>query len=183
VAAFRTNELFSRILFFTFNRAGRKGKSMKIKDCMKRNVSAVSDKTTIREAEKIIADKHIGSLPVIDGQGKLVGLLQLRDLLELVLPDFINLIDDFDFVSDFGVVERRTPSNDVLARPVSSMMHPPISVNSESGLIRAYSLLHKHQLHDLPVVDENRTLVGIASRVDIGTAFISNWNVTQGGDR
>ena len=71
---------------------------MKIKDCMKRNVSAVNAKTSIREAAKIIADKHIGSLPVIDGQGKLVGLLQLRDLLELVLPDFINLIDDFDFV-------------------------------------------------------------------------------------
>ena len=154
---------------------------MKIKDCMKRNVYAVDEHTSIREAAKLFVDKHIGSLPVIDGQGRLVGLLQLRDLLELVLPDFVNLIADFDFVTDFGVIERRIPSNDVLARPVSSIMHAPISVEAESGLIRAYSLLHKHQLHDLPVVDESKALVGIASRVDLGTAFVANWNVTQGG--
>ena len=118
---------------------------------------------------------------MVDTQGKLVGLLQLRDLLELVLPDFLKLLDDLDFIHSFGAVEARIPSADVLARPVSSIMEAPISVNAESGLLRAVSLLHKHQLHDLPVVDENNILVGIASRVDIGAAFVAYWNVTQGG--
>lgn len=154
---------------------------MKIKDCMKQNVYSVREFTSIREAAKVLCDKHIGSLPVINEQGILVGCLQLRDLLELVLPDFINLLDDFDFVPDFGAVERRIPSDDILARPVSSIMHAPISVDAESGLLRAYSMLHKHQLHDLPVVDQAKKLVGIASRVDIGTAFVASWGVTQGG--
>lgn len=154
---------------------------MLIKDCMKQNVYSARPSISIGEAAKIFAEKHIGSLPIVDEQSKLVGLLQLRDLLELVLPDFLKLLDDLDFIPNFGAVETRTPSAEVLARPIHTIMEEPISVNAESGLLRAVSLLHKHQLHDLPVVDENNVLVGIASRVDIGATFVANWNVTQGG--
>lgn len=154
---------------------------MKIRECMKSKVYSISDTTTIRDAAKMFKDKHIGSLPVIDAETHLVGLLRLQDLLDLVLPDFINLIDDFDFAADFGVVEVRVPSEEVLNSPVSSIMHSPVSVEVECGLLRAFSLLYKYKLHDLPVVDEDKKLVGIASRVDIGTAFITNWAVTQGG--
>ena len=154
---------------------------MKIHQCMKHNVVSIRENTTIREAARMFVAKHIGCLPVVDAQGVLVGLLQLRDLLELVLPDFVNLVTDFDFAPDFGAVETRTLDDEILARPVSNIMHPPIAVDAQSGVIRAYSLLHKHQLHDLPVVDAEKHLVGIASRVDIGAAFVSKWNITQGG--
>jgi CBS domain-containing protein len=60
-------------------------------------------------------------------------------------------------------------------------MQPPVSVEADSGLLRAFSMLRKHELHDLPVVDENGILVGIVSRVDAGTAFVANWNATQAG--
>jgi hypothetical protein len=36
-------------------------------------------------------------------------------------------------------------------------------------------MLLQHELHDLPVVKADGVLVGIASRVDIGTAFLSGW--------
>jgi len=154
---------------------------MKIKDCMKRNVYTVTPTTSIAEAAKIFSEKHVGSLPVVNSQGKLVGMVQLRNLLEFVLPDFLKLLDDFDFVPDFGAIEQRVPSAEVLSRPVESIMGSPVSVSAESGLLRAFSLLHQHQIHDLSVVDEQGVLIGIVSRVDIGAAFLSGWNVTQGG--
>jgi len=154
---------------------------MKIKDCMKRNVYTVTPATSIAEAAKIFSEKHVGSLPVVNSQGKLVGMVQLRNLLEFVLPDFLKLLDDFDFVPDFGAIEQRVPSAEVLSRPVESIMGSPVSVSAESGLLRAFSLLHQHQIHDLSVVDEQGVLIGIVSRVDIGAAFLSGWNVTQGG--
>jgi CBS domain-containing protein len=154
---------------------------MQVKDCMKRNVHTISPTASIRQAAGIFAEKHIGSLPVVDADGRLVGLLQLRDLLELVLPDFLKLLDDFDFVPNFGAVEERIPSAEILARPVSEIMQEPVSVEAESGLLRAFALLRKHQLHDLPVVLKDKELVGIASRVDLGTAVVGNWSVTQGG--
>ena len=154
---------------------------MKIKDCMKRNVYTVTPTTSIAEAAKIFSEKHVGSLPVVNSQGKLVGMVQLRNLLEFVLPDFLKLLDDFDFVPDFGAIEQRVPSAEVLSRPIESIMGSPVSVSAESGLLRAFSLLHQHQIHDLSVVDEQGVLIGIVSRVDIGAAFLSGWNVTQGG--
>lgn len=154
---------------------------MQIKDCMKRNVFSITPETAIAEAARLLSEKHIGSLPVVDSNGKLVGLLPLRSLLLIVMPDFINLVEDFDFVADFGAAEERKPDPALLARPVSEIMLPPQAVEETSGLIRAFALIHQHQIHDLPVVDAQGRLVGIVSRVDVGTAFLSSWNITQGG--
>jgi CBS domain-containing protein len=75
----------------------------------------------------------------------------------------------------------RKPAPSLLNRPVREIMLAPESVDEKSGLMRAITILYQHELHDLPVVDAQGKLVGILSRVDVGTAFISNWNVTQGG--
>lgn len=154
---------------------------MKIKDCMKRNVFSITEETTIADAARILAEKHIGSLPVVDAKGRIVGLLTMQSLLMTVMPDFVHLVEDFDFVSDFGAAEERKPDQALLLRRVGEIMLPPEAVEETSGLIRAFALLFQRQLHDLPVVDVKGKLVGIISRVDVGAAFLSNWNVTQGG--
>lgn len=154
---------------------------MQIKDCMKRNVISITTETTIAEAARVLSEKHIGTLPVVDSEGKLVGLLPLRNLLMTTMPDFVLLVEDFDFVSDFGAAEMRKPDKELLSRKASEIMLAPESVEETSGLMRAFAMLHQHQLHDLPVVDKDGRLVGIFSRVDVGSAFLSGWNVTQGG--
>lgn len=155
---------------------------MLVKDCMKSKVFFIREQTSIAEAAAIFSTHHIGSLPVVDAVGKLVGLLQLHELLGLVLPDFVNLIGDFDFVHSFGAVEARLPDDETLRQPVTTRMHAPVVVEAESGLLRAYSLLHKHDLHDLPVVDHAGHLVGIVSRVDVGVAIVASWNETRAGN-
>ncbi len=155
---------------------------MLVKDCMKQNVISISPETSTAEAAHIFFSQHIGSLPVVDKQGKLIGLLQLRDLLNLVLPDFLNLVNDFDFVHNFGAVENRMPSTSELSAPIQGLMHAAIAVEADSGLLRAFSILHKHEIHDLPVVDTTGSLVGIVSRVDVGTAFLNNWFPIPGGE-
>ncbi|MBN2388291.1 MAG: CBS domain-containing protein [Anaerolineales bacterium] len=154
---------------------------MRIKDCMKHNVFYIRHSATLADAVKMFCEHHIGTLPVVDDQERLIGILQLRDLLSLVMPDFVRLVDDFDFVQDFGAVENRQPDEDELRRPVSAYMQDPLSVDENCGLLRASSVLHHDQVYDLTVVDSDGRLVGIASRVDIALAFLSGWNVTQAG--
>lgn len=154
---------------------------MQISDCMKREVFSINQESTLREAVIVFTQRHIGTLPVVDDGNTLVGLLQLRDMITLVMPDFVKLIADLDFVTNFGAAEYRKPEEELLAQNVKAYMQPPESVDSSSGLLRASALLYKHDLHDLPVVNAEGKLVGIASRVDIGTAFLRSWNVTQGG--
>lgn len=152
---------------------------MNIADCMKRNVVSIPETFTIRETAIVFVKKHVGLLPIVDQNNKLVGVVGLRDLLSLELPDFINFVADLDFVHDFGAVETTRPSAEVLDKSIKTLMHPPITVSEDSGLLRAYALMLQHQLHDMPVVSNDGKLVGMASRVDIGTAIISAWAAVE----
>jgi CBS-domain-containing membrane protein len=153
---------------------------MNVKASMKKQVVTVQDTDDLGTAAKQFVKHHVGMLPVINEEGKLVGVLQLRDLLTLILPAFTSLMDDFDFVSDFGAMESIRPSQETISKQVSEVMEDPVCVRASSGLSRAFSLLHHHNLTDLPVVDEENCLVGIASRVDIGTAILKSWEIVSG---
>jgi CBS domain-containing protein len=150
--------------------------NMKIKDYMKKKVVSVPITTTIGEAAAMIVEKHVGILPVVDKQGKLVGVVRLSDLLSLELPDFIQLVADFDFVHDFGAVETTRPVPKILAKPVTSIMQPIMTIEEDSGLLRAYAIMLQNNIYDLPVTTATGGLVGIVSLVDIGAAVLSMWS-------
>jgi CBS domain-containing membrane protein len=150
-----------------------------IRDCMKRNVVSIRATATVREAAALFVARHIGLLPVVDVQGRVLGVLGLRDLLTLELPAFVYLVDDVDFVHDFGAVETTRPAPEMLAQPVTSLMRPATTVPEDCGLLRAYALMYQRDLHDLPVVAADGSLVGIASRVDIATAVLASWQAGE----
>ena len=153
---------------------------MNVQSSMKKRVISVRDTDDLGTAAKQFVKHHVGMLPVISADGKLVGVLQLRDLLNLALPDFTRLMEDFDFVGTFGAANSIQPSKEEIAKKVSEVMEPPVCVDDTCGLSRAFALLHHHNLTDLPVVDTENCLVGIASRVDIGTALLKKWEIVSG---
>lgn len=155
---------------------------MNVGQSMKQEVITISSSATVAEAVSLFNDHHVGMLPVIDAEGRLVGILSLRDLVKLIMPAFVNLIDNFDYVGDFGALEDQQPTRDLLDKPITAVMEPPISVPASSGLLRASAILHKHDLLDLPVVDDQKRLVGLASRVDVGRALLAGWHLNVVGD-
>jgi CBS domain-containing protein len=142
---------------------------------MKRNVISIPADATIARAAGIFVKHHVGVLPVVDDQGKPIGIIRLSDLLSLELPDFVKLVVDVNFVHDFGAVETTRPDPELLNSPVTTLMQSVITIDEDDGLLRAYALMLQHQLSDIPVVNKIGGLVGIVSRVDIGTAVLSNW--------
>ena len=148
-----------------------------IKECMKPKVFSISSSATIRQAAELVVECHIGLLPVVDEEGRPIGIVRLGDLLSLELPDFFNLLPDVDFVHDFGAAETTRPTPEDIDRPITTLMQPVTSVVETCGLLRAYALMLKHNLQDLLVVSDNNVLVGIASRVDIGTAILTSWKM------
>ncbi|MBP6208884.1 MAG: CBS domain-containing protein [Anaerolineales bacterium] len=152
---------------------------MNVSSCMKRHVVSVLVTATIREAAAIFVQKHIGLLPVVDKNDKPVGVIGIRDLLNLEMPDFISFVADVDFVHDFGAVEDTRPPASTLKKTVKSLMHPVITVEEDTGLLRAYSLMLQQNLHDIPVVSRDGKLIGIASRVDIGVTILKAWGKAE----
>lgn len=154
---------------------------MKISNCMKRNVVSIPASATVRAAAAILVKKHVGLLPILDDRDVFIGAVSLRDLLNLELPAFVNFVEDVDFVHDFGAVETSRPSPEMLAQRVTTLMRKDIiTVDEDCGLLRAYALMLQYNLHDMPVVTQKGKLVGIASRVDIGTAILSTWSTVEG---
>lgn len=148
----------------------------KIDRCMKRNVIFVQADTTVGEAVRLMVEKSVGTLPVVDEAVTLIGVTTMSDIMQLFLPDFVALLSDIDFIKDFGTL--KSPSQARLDElenlPVAEIMEEPVAVEDDSSLMRALATMHKHNLADLPVLKQGK-LVGIVSRVDIGRTFLDDW--------
>lgn len=144
-------------------------------ECMKRRVVTVKASTTVEEAARVVVEQHVGTLPVVDEEGVMIGVVPLCDLLRVFMPDFVALLDNIDFVHDFGALEEagRSVAPEAASLTMGDLAGPPVVVEEHSGLMRALATIVKHELQDLPVVDREGRLVGIASRVDIASAFFA----------
>ncbi len=152
---------------------------MDVSSVMKRKVASIRDNATMAEAiERFVADR-VGMLPVLNDRSQLVGVLTLHDILHLAFPHFVDLVEDYDFVLDFGAPEAGEISEEVAASPITKYMSPPLSCTEDCGLLRAEAVMRQHRVRDLPVVDEDQKLVGLASWVDVGTAFLKLWSHSE----
>ncbi len=152
----------------------------KIRDCMKQNVFFVKPDTTVIEAATVVVERRVGTLPVVDDAGVLIGVTSIKDIIHIFLPDFVSLLSDIDFVKDYGALA--SPSSErlemVKGLSVTDIMEEPVAIEDDSSLLKALSIMDKHGLRDLPVLKEG-ILMGIASRVDIGRAFLIDWQIVQ----
>jgi CBS domain-containing protein len=142
---------------------------------MKRKVVIVTASTTVEEAARVVVQERVGTLPVVDEQGVLTGVVRLQDVLGIFMPDFVALLDNIDFVRDFGPLEQVQPQHMSHAAhlTMTDLAATPVAVEEDRSLMHALATMVKHQLQDLPIVDKAGRLVGIASRVDIARAFFA----------
>lgn len=147
-----------------------------IRDCMKRRVISGNPGMTVKAAASLMAENNVGTLPVISETSELVGVTTMDNIIQIFLPDFVSLLSNINFVKEYGDLGTLSPENMQQAEDLSvaDIMEEPIFVENDCELIRALSFMHKYKIRDLLVVESGK-LVGIASRVDIGRAFLSNW--------
>lgn len=145
---------------------------MRVGDVMKRKVITIEGGAPVRQAIRSVTEHKIGLLPVVDQEGQLLGNLWLRDLLRLLMPSFIDILEDVDFVHDFGATEQPVLDQAVLESPVETLMEPPVVVEEDAGLMRALAVMRQHRVTDVPIVDQANRLVGLASWVDVCTALL-----------
>ena len=148
---------------------------------MKREVVSITPDATLREVAALILEKRVGTLPVVDDKGTVVGTVSITDIVELFLPDFVAVMDEIDFVHDYGDLENTSEEDRQRARMlhVSDVMEEPVALEDDAGLVHALSVMEKHNLRDL-IVTRDGKLVGIASQVDIGRAFLTDFTKETG---
>jgi CBS domain-containing protein len=143
--------------------------TIQAKDIMSRKVVTVAPNTEIVQAAKLMLEKHMSGLPVVDRKGKLKGIICQSDLMaqqkKIPLPSFFVLFD-----STFALPTQKHIEAEVkkmAASKVSEAMTPdPVTVDPETGLEDIATLMVRHNIHTLPVLDQGR-LVGVIGKEDI----------------
>jgi CBS domain-containing protein len=141
---------------------------MKVADVMSTEVVTARPQTPLKDVARLLAEHEISGLPIVRGEGEVVGVISEADLL----------------VKERGARPRRTG---LLAWVLDSadpgeqlklearlageaMTSPPITIAPHRTLAAAAQLLLEHGIDRLPVVRSGR-LVGIVTRADLVRAF------------
>ena len=125
---------------------------MEIREYMKTNLISLPVNSSISDAARTVVEYKVGTLPVVKEDGQLVGVVLLSQLLSLVVPSFVQLVGDIDFVGDFGAAEDVEVDTKVLSDPIKNLMADPVSVEADCGLVRAYSMMEQDRLTDPPLL-------------------------------
>jgi predicted transcriptional regulator len=149
---------------------------MKVKDVMAKKPLKVMPSTGIREIYNIFQRKNIGGVPVVDNEDMLVGMVTKTELLDVLIPDYFGMVSDFLFIDDFGALEERLEAMPALELFIAEdlMIRDVIAIKENASLMKAPALMNKYNIRRLPVIDEEKKLVGIITRMDICKALFNN---------
>ena len=125
----------------------------------------------IAEARRLMKEHKIRHLPVVDEQGKLLGIVSDRDLRD-AMPSV--LTKDSEGYSE--------TMDALMSSPVSEIMTKnPVSIYVFNTIQDALVMMGKHKFGALPVVDENGFLKGVLSTRDLLRAFVDVMGLDEPG--
>jgi CBS domain-containing protein len=129
-------------------------------------VVTVGESATFHEMALLMKENMVSALPVVGADGRLLGIVSQADLL---LKQAAQSEHRRPWPESREHRSVRTKSEAVSAAEV--MTHPVVTVTPGSTVATAARLMQDHNVKRLPVVDETGSMVGIASRGDLLTAF------------
>jgi CBS-domain-containing membrane protein len=142
---------------------------LKVKDIMTTEIITVSPETEIVKATKLLLEKRINGVPVLDETGRLVGILCQSDLIaqqrKLPIPSFFTLLDGLIPLTSEKQIDKQVRK--IAAVTVAEAMTPnPVTVEPDTNIEEVAALMVDRNFHTIPVVDEGE-LVGIVGKEDI----------------
>jgi CBS domain-containing protein len=143
-----------------------------VRDVMDSAPETVNVDTNVEDVVRLLHDNELPGVPVLDGDGKLAGIVTEADLIlpddqgDLHIPHYINLFGGTVFLEPLGRFEKRLRK--AFASTAADMMTAdPDTVAPDASIKEAARLVHESGHNRLPVVEEDGRLVGIITRVDL----------------
>jgi CBS domain-containing protein len=145
---------------------------MKAADVMVRGVVTVHPDTDVADAIKLLAERDISALPVVDTQGELVGIISEADLLhraEIGTEKHRPWLQE-SLTAATTLAEEFAKSH---GKKVSEVMTKGIiSATEDTPLAELATLLERHRIKRVPIVRDGK-LVGVVSRSNLIQALAS----------
>jgi CBS domain-containing protein len=132
-------------------------------DWMTREVITISPDTSLAEAHKLMQEKGIRRLPVVD-HDRIVGIVTLGDVrgAEPSQASSLSIWEMHDLLAKLKVTE--------------VMTRHPMTIGQDANIGEAARIMLDHKFSGLPVVNESAHLVGIITESDIFRLVASEWS-------
>lgn len=135
---------------------------MELKDITK-EAAIVTTSTTLEAAVEKMIKEQANALVVIDEEGAFAGEVNVSDLFEAIVPEYL---DGDQVLEHFSSEEKFIDAvKDAAVKPVEEFMSieaEPIRVTDDIMTVAAVAIAHGHSR--IPVVDHDNRPVGIISR-------------------
>jgi CBS domain-containing protein len=141
-----------------------------VSEVMSRDVVTLRPDQSVEEAADVLAGKKIGAAPVVDTDGKLVGLLRDEDLIvseaNLHVPTAISFLGA-DIVLPSSLHRFEHELKKAAGATVADVMTTEFeTVKPDDDLEGLATLMHDRDVTHVPVVDDGK-LAGIVARGDL----------------
>ncbi len=120
----------------------------KCRDIMTTDPVSVAPDESVQRAAELMKSNHVGPIPVVNREKKLVGIVTDRDLAIKIVAE--------------GREAGKTRVAEVMTRE-------PVICGPNDDVEQVIQAMEEHQVRRIPIVDENRRLVGIIAQADIAT--------------
>ncbi|MGB2706055.1 MAG: CBS domain-containing protein [Candidatus Omnitrophota bacterium] len=122
-----------------------------VKDVMKKEIIVAKIHEPIQHISKLLTEKKISNIPVINGRGGLIGVVSEQDI--------IRAMESEDFM--------KLTAKDIMTKTV-------LSVKENDSLEYVSKVFMEHPFRRLPVT-RNKKVVGTVTREDIINSFMSDY--------
>ncbi|WP_406164723.1 CBS domain-containing protein [Streptomyces sp. NBC_00996] len=131
-----------------------------VSDVMTHTVVAVGSEAPFKEIVELLDQWKVSALPVLAGEGRVVGVVSQADLLAK---------EEFRDTEEGDPAERRKADAVTVGELMSA---PAVTVHADASLAEAARIMARRHVKRLPVVDGVGLLQGVVSRSDLLKVFL-----------
>lgn len=143
---------------------------MKIKEIMTKIVISLSPDTTAKDALEQLQKASISGLPVLDSEGRLVGMFTEKNIIAHILPSYVEKVGRFIYEENPKVTRKKFAELSTIK--VSQLMRTEVvTATEDTSLCEAAKTMIVKSARRLPVLDKDKKVVGVVARCDIIRAF------------
>jgi CBS domain-containing protein len=141
-------------------------------DVMEREPLTIGPDAAVADLVELLHKNDERSIPVVQADGKLVGIVSEADLVlqqerdKLRLPPFINIMGGVVFLEPLHGLEAKLRKA-FAAKVADTMTTKVVTVGADAPIKEAARLIARSDHNRLPVVDERGHLDGIVTRLDL----------------
>lgn len=151
-------------------------REMPVSDLMLSDVVTFRRDENVRDAMRALVEEDVDGGPVIDDQGRVIGMFSTGDVIveeaRLHFPTIVNFLG-VNVAIPWHDKELDESVYKALGEFVGDVMTAEVVTTAPDATIEdAATLMHDHHVSRLPVVDDDGTLVGLIARGDIVRAMV-----------